>query len=118
MYYRIKPRYNSEGEIENYGIADAKQYDINGFPGNWVEGADGFGVGDWYSETDGWSHPIKTTEEQEAEAREWRDEELRATDFIVPTTDYPNHAAWITYRQTLRDWTTTDDFPATKPTKP
>ena len=51
-------------------------------------------------------------------ARQWRDAELQATDFIVPTTDYPNHAAWLTYRQELRDWTTTDDFPETKPTKP
>lgn len=50
--------------------------------------------------------------------REWRNNELQATDFIVPTTDYPNHAAWLTYRQELRDWTTTDDFPETKPTKP
>lgn len=51
-------------------------------------------------------------------ARQWRDAELQATDFIVPTTDYPNHAAWLTYRQELRDWTTTGDFPETKPTKP
>ena len=62
--------------------------------------------------------PVKTTQELEDEAREWRDTELRRTDFIVPLTDYPNHAAWITYRQQLRDWTTTEDFPNTKPTAP
>jgi hypothetical protein len=50
--------------------------------------------------------------------RDWRDKELKDTDFIVPTTDYPNHAAWLTYRQQLRDWPSTDDFPETKPTKP
>ena len=73
----------------------------------------------------GWSYngtsfaaPVKSQEELEAEARLWRDNELEATDFIVPTTDYPNHAQWLTYRQQLRDWTTTDAFPATKPTKP
>tara|TARA_R100000951_G_scaffold68829_1_gene57968 strand:+ start:207 stop:551 length:345 start_codon:yes stop_codon:yes gene_type:complete len=73
----------------------------------------------------GWSYdgtsfaaPIKSQEELEAEAREWRDRELEATDFIIPLTDYPNHAQWITYRQALRDWTSTDNFPATKPTKP
>lgn len=52
------------------------------------------------------------------DARIWRDAEIKATDFIVPLTDFPNHTAWITYRQTLRDWTTTEDFPNTKPTAP
>ena len=73
----------------------------------------------------GWSYdgvnftaPVKTTQELEAEAKEWRDNELKATDFIVPTTDYPNHEAWLTYRQELRDWPNTNDFPDTKPTKP
>lgn len=100
------------------GIAVTAQEDINGFTGLWAAESEGFTVGDLYDEENGWSHPVKTTEELEAEAREWRDGELKATDFIVPTTDYPNHAAWLTYRQELRDWTTTDDFPETKPTKP
>ena len=56
--------------------------------------------------------------EEEKQARDWRDMELKNTDFIVPTTDYPNHAAWLTYREQLRDWPSTDDFPETKPTKP
>ena len=71
----------------------------------------------------GWSYdgtnftaPVKTTEELEAEARLWRDNELKTTDFIVPTTDYPNHAQWLTYRQELRDWPSTENFPNTKPT--
>ena len=51
-------------------------------------------------------------------ARQWRDGELKETDFIVPTTDYPNHAQWLTYRQELRDWPSTDAFPDTKPVKP
>jgi hypothetical protein len=50
--------------------------------------------------------------------RKWRDTELGETDFIVPTTDYPNRDAWMTYRQELRDWPSTSDFPNTKPTKP
>lgn len=73
----------------------------------------------------GWSYdgtnftaPVKTTQELETEARGWRDSELKATDFIVQLTDFPNHAAWITYRQELRDWTATEDFPDTKPTAP
>jgi hypothetical protein len=36
----------------------------------------------------------------------------------MPLSDYPNRDAWITYRQELRDWTDTDNFPNTKPTKP
>lgn len=51
-------------------------------------------------------------------AKTWRNKELQSTDFIVPLTDFPNHAAWITYRQQLRDWTATQDFPNTKPTAP
>ena len=107
MYYRILN-----------GIAVSKQEDINGFSGIWAAEEDGFGEGDLWNEDDGWSHPVKTTEELEAEAREWRNGELKATDFIVPTTDYPNHAEWLTYRQELRDWTSTDAFPDTKPVKP
>ena len=118
MFYKIQKRYAENGTEENYGIAIAKQTIREGFNGNWVEGAEGFDVGDWYSETDGWSNPIKTTEELEAEARIWRDAELEGTDFIVSTTDYPNRDAWITYRATLRNWPSTSDFPATKPTKP
>ncbi len=48
--------------------------------------------------------------------RIWRNLELSKTDKIVPLTDYPNHTAWITYRQQLRDWPDTDNFPDTKPT--
>ena len=48
-------------------------------------------------------------------AREWRDGELVATDFIVPLSDHPQRAAYMTYRTALRDWPSTSDFPATKP---
>ena len=107
MYYRIKN-----------GVAESAQIDINGFSGVWAAAEDGFDVGDLWDEDNGWSHPVKTTEELEAEAREWRNNELKDTDFIIPLSDYPNRDAWITYRQELRDWTDTSDFPATKPTKP
>ena len=49
-------------------------------------------------------------------ARLWRNEELEATDFIVPLTDHPQRAAYMTYRTALRDWPSTSDFPDTKPT--
>jgi hypothetical protein len=72
----------------------------------------------------GWSYdgtnfavPVKSQEEIEDEARQWRDSEIKSTDYIVPLTDHPDHAATITYRQELRDWPSTDAFPDTKPTK-
>lgn len=55
------------------------------------------------------------TEEQ---AILWRNDELISTDIIAQTPDYPNRDAWITYRQELRDWPSTDEFPDVKPSKP
>ena len=107
-----------ENGVVQKSIINVESQYINDFDGTWVQFEDGFKEGDLWNENDGFSHPIKTTEEIETEAREWRNAELQATDFIVPTTDYPNHAAWLTYRQELRDWTDTDAFPTTKPTKP
>jgi hypothetical protein len=100
------------------GKAESKQADINGFDGLWAEESEGFTTGDLYDEDKGWSHPVKTSEELEAEGREWRDNELLETDSIVAITDHSNHTALMSYRQELRDWTDTSDFPATKPTKP
>jgi|TARA_B100001094_G_C18186336_1_gene804018 hypothetical protein len=107
MYYRIIN-----------GIAESKQVDINGFPGVWAEESEGFTTGDLYDEDNGWSHPVKTSEELEAEGREWRDGELQSTDNVAQTPDYPNRDALLIYRQELRDWPSTDAFPDTKPIKP
>ena len=53
------------------------------------------------------------------EAKEWRNQELFATDYIVPTTDHPKHAAYMVYRQELRDYPSQPDFPNGKrPVKP
>ncbi len=105
MYYRIKN-----------GIAKSKQADINGFDGVWAAEEEGFGDGDLWNEDDGWSHPVKTTEEIEAEARQWRDSKLSSTDNVAQTPDYPNRDVILVYRQELRDWTKTEEFPHTKPT--
>ena len=51
----------------------------------------------------------------DGEAREWRNGELSATDFIVPLSDHPQRDAYILYRQSLRAWPSTSDFPATRP---
>lgn len=57
-----------------------------------------------------------TAEEIAVTARKWRDSELSSTDWIVPLSDHPQRAAYLTYRIALRDWPSTSDFPATKPT--
>jgi hypothetical protein len=70
-----------------------------------------------YNYVDGvfsYTEPVITEEK----AKEWRDVELQITDNIAQTPDYPNRDAWITYREQLRDWPSTADFPNTKPTKP
>ena len=65
------------------------------------------------------SAPVKTLEDKTAEEKFWRDDELKASDFIVPLTDHPQHAAYITYRQELRDYPSQSDFPnGTRPVKP
>ena len=63
--------------------------------------------------------PVKTLEEITVEEKEWRDYELKATDYIVPLIDHPQHAAYMTYRQELRDYPAQPDFPnGTRPVKP
>jgi hypothetical protein len=51
----------------------------------------------------------------EKRVRKWRDNELSATDYIVPLSDHPQRDAYITYREALRQWPSTDSFPATRP---
>ena len=80
--------------------------------------------GDWIQTVDGttiireeYHAPyVETEDDIVAEARGWRDAELKNTDWIVAVTDHPQLAAYKTYRQELRDWPSTGDFPATKPT--
>ena len=59
-----------------------------------------------------------TDEVLEARARQWRDEELDATDKAANTLDWPNRTNILAYRVLLRDWPSTEDFPATQPIMP
>ena len=59
--------------------------------------------------------PTEEVEPAGPEGRDWRDSELEQTDFIVPLSDHPQRAAYMTYRAALRNWPSTSDFPATKP---
>lgn len=49
-------------------------------------------------------------------ARLWRDSELKETDWICAIPDHGLHSSYMTYRQELRNWPSTSDFPETKPT--
>lgn len=53
---------------------------------------------------------------EEELARSWRNSELELSDFMVPIIDHPQHAAYLVYRQALRDWPDSEEFPNTKPT--
>lgn len=55
-------------------------------------------------------------EGREALAREWRDMELKKTDWICAIPDHGLYVSYMAYRTLLRDWPTTSDFPDTKPT--
>jgi len=66
--------------------------------------------------------PIGDMTEEEAmdyarqEAKIWRNLELAKTDWILPLTDHPERDSYLTYRVSLRNWPSTEDFPGTKPT--
>lgn len=94
MKYNIK---DADGNILNTINSDAEFVEAN------------FDYYELYVEP---TPPEPTAEEV---ARMWRDMELSATDYIVPLTDHPQHAAYMAYREALRDWPSTDSFPATRP---
>ncbi len=55
-------------------------------------------------------------EQKQQEARSWRNAELDRTDTLYLVDDYPDKDKLKTYRQELRDWPSTADFPDKKPT--
>ena len=60
--------------------------------------------------------PVITDVSKARDARIWRNDELRGTDKIAQTPDWPDRDKYIAYRTKLRDWPSTSDFPDTKPT--
>lgn len=59
---------------------------------------------------------VATADELASDARDWRNQELISSDWIIPLTDHPQHAAYVAYRKKLRDWPSTADFPSKRPT--
>ena len=67
---------------------------------------------DYYSE---YTAPLTSEIPVATAARMWRNAELSASDFIVPLSDHPQHADYLSYRILLRNWPSTDSFPTTRP---
>jgi len=95
MRYNIK---DADGNITNTIVANAEFVEANF---------------DHYEE---WVAPTPAEPTAAEAGRMWRDMELSSSDFIVPLSDHPQRAAYMTYRTALRDWPSTSNFPATKPT--
>ena len=57
-----------------------------------------------------------SVEKLEILQREWRDKELKDTDWIITIIDHPERNANLVYRDNLRSWPSTDAFPGIRPT--
>ena len=95
MKYIIK---DADGNITNTINADAEFVEANF---------------EYYEE---WVAPTPVEPTAEESERMWRDRELSSSDYIVPLSDHPQRDAYIAYRTALRNWPSTEDFPATRPT--
>ena len=62
-----------------------------------------------------YSIPPEPVDGQELFGKEWRDEQLNQTDILMTVPDYPYKEQLTAYRQALRDWPATEDFPDTRP---
>ena len=79
-----------------------------------------------FPESDGNTHELLEDEptpsarlqkaHKEMEGRQWRDDELLKTDSLVLLPDHPDKDKFVAYRQALRDWPSTGNFPDTRPT--
>ena len=56
-----------------------------------------------------------TLEAKKVEEKEWRNQELKNTDWVIMLDDHPERPLYYSYRARLRDWTGTSDFPDTRP---
>lgn len=88
---------DADGNITNTITADAEFVGIN------------------FEHYEEWVAPTPAEPTAEEAARQWRDNELAFTDWIIPLTDHPQREAHITYRESLRQWPSTESFPETKP---
>ena len=101
---------------------NATEIEIQQLDGLYVQ-SDDEPLGEYYDGTSfveriGWEKGLFDSDRLEFtnEMREWRNSELNFTDLRSTVLDDPEHQRVLDYRQALRDWTDTNDFPLTKPT--
>jgi len=51
----------------------------------------------------------------ENESKNWRDAELKASDWVFSVGDHPEREMLLEYREALRNWPATEDFPHVRP---
>ena len=95
MRYIIK---DADGNVTNHIKADAEFVEAN------------------FEHYELWVEPTAPEPTTAEAGRMWRDMELSSSDYIVPLSDHPQRAAYILYRESLRAWPASDNFPATRPT--
>ena len=88
---------DADGNITNTIIADAEFVEAN------------------FDHYEVWVAPTPATPTAEEAARMWRNLELEATDEAARIPDWPNRDNILAYRQALRDWPSTSNFPDTRP---
>ena len=95
MKFNIK---DADGNITNTITADAEFVEAN------------------FEHYEIWVAPTPAEPTAAEAGRMWRDMELSSSDQAAQTPDWPNRDNILTYRAALRDWPSTSNFPATKPT--
>lgn len=105
-------QFSNPGSIAAYPAEGSKAFGKTVPIGDFIVG-EYYGDADLEPYTGPW--PYVSPDEKSREARNWRNLELTLTDWIVPVTDHPKHAAYMAYRQALRDWPSTNAFPDTRP---
>ncbi|MDA8788858.1 phage tail assembly chaperone [Porticoccaceae bacterium] len=72
-------------------------------------------VGNNFAEKDDVFEPFIFETTKAEYARRRRNELLQETDWIANTSDHPQYSVYMTYRQELRDWPSTANFPDIRP---
>lgn len=101
---------------------NATENEVNELDGLYIQ-SDEQPLGSYYDgtsfvERQGWADGVFDSDRlaYANECKEWRNNELNHTDLRVLVSDDPEHQRILDYRQALRDWTDTSDFPLTRPT--
>lgn len=105
-YYIIVDGSVVTGSLETHGVIEDSNYiDVSESVYRSVE------LGCTYDSTNNKFIPVTLNVKE----RLWRDSELERTDTLALLPDYPLATQLLAYRQALRDWTDTEDFPNVRP---